>query len=130
MSAMNKKPKSRHFISGRKIENSSVLRPLFQRPLSRNVVTLNVNSLGLKVRTRFVCEVFVPRFVSHLLHTKNCMNVTYKGKFHLDISIKSYLFYGMTSIRLSRLFHEFIRQIERSQLNLPRVHLQEIWVLS
>ena len=32
------------------------------------------------------------------------MNVTYKGKFHLDISIESYLFHGMTSIRLSRLF--------------------------
>ena len=54
------------------------------------------------------------------------MNVTYKGKSYLDISIKSYLFHAMTSMRLSCLFHEFIRQIERSQLNLPRVYLQEV----
>ena len=32
---------------------------------------------------------------------KNCMNVTYKGKSQLDISIESYLLYAMTSIRLS-----------------------------
>ena len=54
------------------------------------------------------------------------MNVTYKGKSHLDISIESYLFHAMTSMRLSCLSHEFIRQIERSQLNLPRVYLQEV----
>ena len=54
------------------------------------------------------------------------MNVTYKGKFHLDISIESYLFHAMTSMRLSCLFHEFMCQIERSQLNLLRVYLQEV----
>ena len=54
------------------------------------------------------------------------MNVTYTGKSHLDISIESYLFHAMTSMRLSCLLYEFIRQIERSQLNLPRVCLQEV----
>ena len=58
-------------MSGRKIENRFRFTPTFSRVFQTaavtcgdcetlNAVTLYVNSLGLKVRTSYVCEVFVP----------------------------------------------------------------------